>query len=130
MILLTVAVHHVYQRFDIFRFDVGGDAVSQVEHVAAARAVAVEDGFGFALDGFDGGRHYRRVEVALQRYLVTDALARLADVHCPVEADCIHAGASHGLQPVPAAFSEDDDRDGFAILFAIELVDDALHRSQ
>jgi len=48
----VVRVHRVDQHGDIFRIDVGRDAMAEIEHVAGMRAEVVEHAAHFAADNF------------------------------------------------------------------------------
>jgi hypothetical protein len=98
--------------------------VAEVEDVAGVGAVGVEHLAGFGGDGFGAAEQHGRVEVALQRDLVADQAPGGADVHRPVEADCVGAAVGDVGQPQAAALGEHDARDALAVLLAGEAGDD------
>src|SRR5512142_1792835 len=103
------------------------DAVAEVEDVAGAvAAIAVQRALDLGTDLRRRREQHVRVEVALQRDAPADALARLAEVDGPVEAD--HVGAAGGdlLQPEAAALREDDVRDALAVVLLLQLAQHAL----
>ena len=65
MVLFTELVDCLHQRGDILRIGMLRDAVPQVEHVAAAIAIAAQYLLDFVADDLGGGEQNRRVEIAL-----------------------------------------------------------------
>ncbi|MCY1450809.1 hypothetical protein D9M71_676450 [compost metagenome] len=112
------------------RVDFRGDAVAEVEHVAAAVAVSSQDAPHFRTDRRRVGVEHRRVHVALQGHLVADAGAGAADVAGPVQAQHFGAAVGHGLKPQTATLGEQDYRHTATVLFADQAVDDLLHVGQ
>ena len=58
-------MHSIHQCLDVFRVGVLADAMTEVEDVAAAFAVAVQNTAYFSTDGFGRAEQGGRVEVAL-----------------------------------------------------------------
>jgi len=96
-------MHAIDQNFDRFRRRELGNAVAEIEYVAAAVAEGSEDFFRFALHHFRRCKQHSRVKVALQRNTIADARTRLSYIHAPVESDCVAADGGDVLQPVAAA---------------------------
>ena len=123
-------MHRAQERAGMFRVHFRRNAVTQVEHMPAALAVAGQDAPDFSADGFWLGVQHGRVHVALQRNLVADATAGVADVAGPVQAQGIRAGIGDAFQPQAAALGEQDHRHFTAFVFADQAADDLAHVGQ
>ncbi len=104
--------------------------MTQVEHQAAALAVARENGFDLSADPFRRSIQYGRVHVALQRHALPHARAGIAQVGGPVDAERISARIRHGFEPLAAVLGEQDHRHAPAFVLAREALDNPPHVAQ
>src|SRR5690606_16362977 len=85
-------VHRLDEGAGVGRIHFRGDAVAQVEHVTGAAAVGGQDTPYLGTNGLGLGVQHARVHVALQRHLVTDAGAGVANVAGPVQTQRLDTG--------------------------------------
>ena len=86
---LAVGVHGVHHGRDILRRRELGDTVAQIKYVSVAvfrLAEGVQHFMHLGADLLGAGEQDRGVQIALQTDLVADQLARLRQVHGPVQA--------------------------------------------
>ena len=83
-------------------------AVAEIEDVPWLSTVVGEDRLGTGNGDVSAGEDQRRIEVALQGDVGSEALARRADRRPPVEPDHLGAGGGHRLDEVIAADAEMD----------------------
>src|SRR5579872_507106 len=102
----AMTMNFIHEFSNILRRRELRNAVAEIENVARMIAEAVEHGAGFHADCGRRRKQYRRIDIALQRHLATHALARLAQVHGPVEPHRIHADIGDLVEPQPAALRE------------------------
>ncbi|CAI8744343.1 NAD-specific glutamate dehydrogenase [Pseudomonas sp. IT-P74] len=130
MILRRQFMHGAQEGARMFRVDFRRDAVTQVEHVTTAFAIAGENAADFCADGFRFCVQHGRVHVALQRDLVTDTGAGTADVAGPVQAQCVGTSIGDAFQPQAAVLGEQDHRHLATFMLADQTADDFLHVGQ
>src|SRR6185295_15373139 len=92
------------------RVHVRQNTVAEVEDMTGMVAKIGEYLCHFLTDMRRAGVKRAGIEVALQRDAIAYAQAGIADLGGPVEAQCIAVGAGHGLEPLPAALGENNDR--------------------
>lgn len=114
----------------MFRIDLRGDAVAEIEHMATALAVTGEDASDFSADGFRLGVEHGRVHVALQGDLVADTLAGVANVAGPVQTQGVGACIGDAFQPQAAVLGEQDHWDFATFVLADQAADDLAHVGQ
>lgn len=130
VILPTQLMHRIDKRADIFRVDAGVDAVTEVEDVAFALAVAGEYIAHFFTNAIRCGVEDAGVHIALQGDLVAGDLAGIAEVDGPVDAETVGSGGSHLVQPLTAAFGVENHGHLAAVIFTGQSIDDLLHVAQ
>ena len=104
--------------------------MAEVEDVAAAFAVAMQNTAHFGADGFGRAEQGGRVEVALQRHLAAHVLPCLIEVYRRIQAERVGATFGHQLEPLAAAFGKQDNGHAAAFVFAGEAADDLAHIGQ
>ena len=71
-------MHRIHQNFGMLGIGMLVDAVAEIEHMAAALAISRQNARGFSAYAFGRAKQRKRVEIALQRYFIAHAAARLA----------------------------------------------------
>jgi hypothetical protein len=82
--------------------------MSEVEYVAIALAVAGENACHFGFDRLRRAEQGHRIAVSLKGHAMADAPTGIADVHRPVQAQCVITRFSQAFQPQTAPFGEGD----------------------
>ena len=95
-------VHGLDQHSDRVWWRVLTDAVPEVEDMTRVRPEFIEHLLRLGFDGRGRREQHARIEVALQRDTLTDALARRPDAGRPVEPDDIGAACRDLFEPLPA----------------------------
>lgn len=121
------AVHGIDQYVDIVRVDVLVNAMTQVEHMAAALTVCAQDPRNLLLDHRFWCVQHAGVEVALQGDFLPDLLPYGPDVYGPVQSNAIRARGGNFRCPGSAAFGKEDHGDALAFMRPDQAVDNFLH---
>src|SRR5689334_8258467 len=130
MISVAELVNGVDQCGDVVWIDVRRDPVSEVENVAAAAAVALQNSTHLRAHAIRSSVQRGGIEVALQRYTIAHAPPRCADIGGPVDAEGIGAARGHRLEPLAAVFGEQNYRDTPAVILARQATHDVTHVTQ
>ena len=107
------------QRGYVFRRGKLGYAVAKIEYMARSIPDFAERGeypLGFTFDRLSRRKQHDGGQISLQCHAGSDALARGAQVHGPVNPDRVAAAGSDRLQPESAAFCEYDRWNALASL--------------
>ena len=91
MVLRAQAVHRVNQYAEFVRVDIRCDAVTQVENMARAIAIACQHLCHAFLDLFGRFTQRRRVEISLQRHVVAGVGPCVGQVSGPVNTQRVAA---------------------------------------
>src|SRR5712691_1522678 len=106
------------QRLNMFQRRRWKNAVAQIEDVAGTSAGALEDFVGRGEHAIEWTEQQRRVEVALNRAVRSDALPRLVQRRAPVGANHVAAGRAQLAENRSGADAEMNRRNAAAAVGA------------
>ena len=88
----------------------GQNSVAEIEDMTGASAGAVEDRARALANFGDSGEQRNRVEIALNRNVLTEPLPRFREIDAPVETDNVAARLAHEFEQIAGDRTEMDHR--------------------